>query len=140
MINAVMESSTINGAILSQTVEQNQQLQQKADQYGISLGKARLIDQLISKNPSLTFDSLAGRTVNELNLLASNENIQLSTVNSIGSASDSAYIGSEAAVSAALSHAGICFLHLAILFLPLVDESPLSRSDGIYMETATWLK
>lgn len=27
------------------------------------------------------------------------------------------------------------FLHLAILFLPLVDESPLSRSDGIYMET-----
>ncbi len=107
MINAVMESSTINGAILSQTVEQNQQLQQKADQYGISLGKARLIDQLISKNPSLTFDSLAGRTVNELNLLASNENIQLSTVNSIGSASDSAYIGSEAAVSAALSHAGI---------------------------------
>ena len=31
--------------------------------------------------------------------------------------------------------AGIDFLHLAILFLPLVDESPLSRSDGIYMET-----
>ena len=27
------------------------------------------------------------------------------------------------------------FLHLAILFLPLVDESPLSRPDGIYMET-----
>src|SRR5699024_4639949 len=27
------------------------------------------------------------------------------------------------------------FLHLAILFLPLVDESSLSRSDGIYMET-----
>ena len=31
--------------------------------------------------------------------------------------------------------AGIVFFHLAILFLPLVDESPLSRSDGIYMET-----
>ncbi len=106
-IHAMMESSSVNGAILSQTMEQNQQLQQKADQYGISLGKARLIDQLIAKNPSLTFESLAGRTVNELNLLASNENIQLTEVHSMGSASDSAYIGSEAAEAAALSHAGV---------------------------------
>lgn len=39
-VNAVMTSSSINGAILSQVVNQNQDLQAKADEYGISLGKA----------------------------------------------------------------------------------------------------
>ena len=106
-VNAVMTSSSINGAILSQVVNQNQDLQAKADEYGISLGKAQLIQQLVDQNPTLTFESLAGRTVNDLNLLLSSQATTLSTVSSTGRASDGGYIGTEVAKNAALAHAGL---------------------------------
>lgn len=106
-VNAVMTSSSINGAILSQTVNQDQALQAKADEYGISLGKAQLIQQLVDQNPTLTFESLAGRTVNDLNLLLSSQATTLSTVSSTGRASDGGYIGTEVAKNAALTHAGL---------------------------------
>ena len=106
-VNAVMTSSSINGAILSQVVNQNQDLQAKADEYGISLGKAQLIQQLVEQNPTLTFESLAGRTVNDLNLLLSSQATTLSTVSSTGRASDGGYIGTEVAKNAALAHAGL---------------------------------
>ena len=106
-VNAVMISSSINGAILSQVVNQNQDLQAKADEYGISLGKAQLIQQLVDQNPTLTFESLAGRTVNDLNLLLSSQATTLSTVSSTGRASDGGYIGTEVAKNAALAHAGL---------------------------------
>lgn len=106
-VNAVMASSSINGAILSQIVSQDQTLQQQADAYGISLGKAQLIQQLVNQNPTLTFESLAGKSVNDLNLLLSSQATTLSTVTSTGSASDGGYIGSEVAKNAALAHAGL---------------------------------
>ena len=106
-VNAVMTSSSINGAILSQTVNQNQDLQAKADEYGISLGKAQLIQQLVDQNPTLTFESLAGQTVNDLNLLLSSQATALSAVTSTGRASDGGYIGTEVAKNAALAHAGL---------------------------------
>lgn len=105
-VNAVMTSSSINGAILSQIVSQDQTLQQQADAYGISLGKAQLIQQLVDQNPTLTFESLAGKSVNDLNLLLSSQATTLA-VNSTGSASDGAYIGAEVAKNAALAHAGL---------------------------------
>ena len=106
-VNAVMTSSSINGAILSQVVSQNQDLQAKADEYGISLGKAQLIQQLVDQNPTLTFESLAGRTVNDLNLLLSSQGTTLTAVTSTGRASDGGYIGTEVAKNAALAHAGL---------------------------------
>ena len=106
-VNAVMTSSAINGAILSQVVSQNQDLQAKADEYGISLGKAQLIQQLVDQNPTLTFESLAGRTVNDLNLLLSSQGTTLTAVTSTGRASDGGYIGTEVAKNAALAHAGL---------------------------------
>lgn len=106
-VNAVMTSSSINGAILSQVVSQDQDLQAKADEYGISLGKAQLIQQLVDQNPTLTFESLAGRTVNDLNLLLSSQATTLTAVTSTGRASDGGYIGTEVAKNAALAHAGL---------------------------------
>lgn len=106
-VNAVMTSSSINGAILSQVISQNQELQAKADEYGISLGKAQLIQQLVEQNPSLTFESLAGQTVNDLNLLLSSQGTTLTAVTSTGRASDGGYIGTEVAKNAALAHAGL---------------------------------
>ena len=106
-VNTVMQSSSINGAILSQTVQKTQQLSRQAEQYQISLGKAQLIDSIIAQNPTLTFDELANKSVNDLNLLASSQSAGISSVTSIGSASDGSYIGNEAAKQAALADAGV---------------------------------
>ena len=89
-------------------MEENEALRQQADEYGISLGKAQLIETLVQSSDHLTFAALAGLSVNELNLLASNTSMVLpETVQTSGKASDSAYIGAEAAKTAAFRHAGV---------------------------------
>ena len=106
-INDILSAASINAAVLSQTVSADSTLQAKADQYGISLGKATLIQSLVDQSTHLTFEELVGLTVNELNLLASNPTTTLTSVSSTGSASDGAYIGTEAAQAAAYAHAGV---------------------------------
>ena len=106
-INDILSAASVNAAVLSQTVSADSTLQAKADQYGISLGKATLIQSLVDQSTHLTFEELVGLTVNELNLLASNPTTTLTSVSSTGSASDGAYIGTEAAQAAAYAHAGV---------------------------------
>ena len=79
-------------------------LQQKADEYGISLGKATLIQSLVDSSNHLTFESLVGLSINELNLLANSTAVQTPdsaggqtsttasnpALNSVGTASQSA--------------------------------------------------
>ena len=71
----------------------------------MTVGKAALIEEILQGNARHTFAELAGLSINELNLLA--ENISLTHVSSVGQASDKAYIGADAAVEAALKHAGL---------------------------------
>lgn len=118
-ISQVLESASINGAILSQTFSSNDTLRQKAEEYGISMGKAALIQSLVENSTHLTFESLAGLSINELNLLVNSTVVQdqpsqagetvanQSAITSTGTASQSGYIGLEAAQSAALTHAGL---------------------------------
>ena len=106
-VEAILTSASVNGAILSQTVGTNQDLQAKADQYGITLGKASLIQSLVDQNSLLTFEELAGLSVNELNLLASNPQYETANLTSTGTASDGAYIGVEKARLCAYTHAGV---------------------------------
>ena len=117
----MLDSAKVNGAILSQTLSGDSALQQKADEYGISLGKATLIQSLVDSSNHLTFESLVGLSINELNLLANSTAVQTPdsaggqtsttasnpALNSVGTASQSAYIGVEAAKEAALTHAGV---------------------------------
>ena len=67
-------------------------------------GKVAL-EEILQGNARYTFEELAGLSINELNLLA--KNVSLTHVNSVGQASDKAYIGTDAAVEAALKHAGV---------------------------------
>lgn len=106
-VEAILTSASVNGAILSQTVGTNQDLQAKADQYGITLGKATLIQSLVDQNSLLNFEELAGLSVNELNLLASNPQYETANLTSTGTASDGAYIGVEKARLCAYTHAGV---------------------------------
>ena len=77
-------------AILSQTVAEDAELRVLADEYGLSLGKASLVQRLVRSNPAYTFASLAGLTINELNLLAENRKTTLENVTAVGTASDKA--------------------------------------------------
>ena len=114
-ISQVLESASINGAILSQTFTGDEALQQKAEEYGISLGKATLIQTLVDSSTHLTFESLTGLSINELNLLANSEaatdrtdqSVETDAIRSTGTASQNCYIGVETAKQAALSHAGV---------------------------------
>lgn len=114
-ISQVLESASVNGAILSQTFTGDEALQQKAEEYGISLGKATLIQTLVDSSTHLTFESLTGLSINELNLLANSEaatdrtdqSVETDAIRSTGTASQDGYIGVETAKQTALNHAGV---------------------------------
>ncbi len=92
-----------NFSIVSQTVSNNQSLENIAKKYNISLGKAKLIQDIIANNNLLTYESLANLSINELNLISSNnDNIKVE-----GNASDKAYIGYDKAKEIALKHANV---------------------------------
>ena len=107
-VTSALTSAQVNGAVLSQNVNHtNNPLQEKADEYGISVGKATLIDSLVKNSDHLKFEDLTGLTVNELNLLASEKPSISNNITSNGSASGNSYIGIESAKSIALKHAGV---------------------------------
>lgn len=111
-INSLLQTEAFSGSVLSQTIAQDHALQSTADQYGITLGKAQLIQQIIDQDASYGFDTLASLSINDLNLILhhgitdyQHDHSELSIVTT-GNASDKAYIGAEAAKAAALEHAG----------------------------------
>ena len=120
-IAQVLESASIHGAILSQTFSRDAALEQKAAEYGISQGKAALIQSLVEGSDHLTFESLVGLSINELNLLVNSTAVQgtsapeqggqtvaqQSAITSTGAASQNGYIGPDAAQKIALDHAGL---------------------------------
>lgn len=106
-INALLQTESFSGAVLSQTLTDNTELQTLADTYGITLGKAQLIQQIVNQNPLYTFEGLVSLSINELNLLAASANTDLENVDSVGTASDKDYIGEEKAKEIALEHAGV---------------------------------
>lgn len=106
-INAILESGNVSGAVLGQTVTNDSEIQKLAEQYGITIGKAKLIKQITQQNTFYTFEDLVPLTINELNLISESSGMKLENIESIGTASSSAYIGEQAAKDAAFEHAGV---------------------------------
>ncbi len=93
-------------SVLSQNVsDADGDLVEKAEKYGITVGKARLISQIVAGDSRHNFEELVGLTINELNLISGGK--PLSGISAQGQASDKSYIGNDAALSAALTHAGL---------------------------------
>ena len=70
-ISQLITTNNFDGAVLSQSISENDQtLRNLASEYGITMGKAQLIQQILSMNPLYTFENLSKLTINELNLLA----------------------------------------------------------------------
>lgn len=121
--DAALANAQVNGAVLAQTLQNSEELSQKAQEYGISTGKAALIQAIVAgSNNTKTFEDLVGLSINELNLLytaqaplegqtSGNEQntgaANAAPITTSGSASQSAYIGPEAAKEAALKHAAV---------------------------------
>ena len=101
-VNALLK----DGAVLSQNVtDADDELVKKANEYGITVGKASLINEIVKNSKTHSFEQLAGLTINELNLIS--ENSKLSGIKTEGKASAKSYIGKDAALSAALKAAGL---------------------------------
>ena len=101
-VNALLK----NGAVLSQNVSNaDDKLVKLADEYGITVVKAALIQEIVKNSKTHTFEQLAGLTINELNLISNNS--KLGNIKSEGKASAKSYIGKDAALSAALKAAGL---------------------------------
>lgn len=104
-VNAILQTNAFDGAVLSQTVVKDSGVQTLADEYGITAGKAQLVNEIVAGNPTRTFEELAPLSINELNLLSTGTTVT-TTAESVGQASDKAYIGSNRAKEIALEHAG----------------------------------
>ena len=105
-VNAILAVNAFDGAVLSQTVVKDSDAWTLADEYGITAGKAQLVSEIVAGNPVHTFDELAKLSINELNLLSTNPTVT-TTAESVGQASDKAYIGRDRAKEIALENAGI---------------------------------
>ena len=106
-ISSSFGSSGVSASVLSQTVTETDELTQLAQTYGISVGKAALIQEVTAQDATLTAASLAPLSINEIALISSSRNLATTTVSQTGTASDKAYITREAALSAALAYAGV---------------------------------
>ncbi|MCH5279339.1 MAG: PepSY domain-containing protein [Christensenellaceae bacterium] len=106
-INALLQANALNGAVLSQVVNGDDELKALAESYGITLGKAQLIRLITMNDSRYTFEGLVPLTINQLNLLCESTHMDINDVDFVGHASDAAYIGVDAAKRIVLDHAGI---------------------------------
>jgi len=107
-ITSAMHTDTMDAAVLSQRVDPDDGvLAQLAQTHNISMGKAALIQEVITQDPTMTFEKLAPLSINDIALIASSKEMTSQTVTQTGTASDKAYIGHDAALEKALAHAGV---------------------------------
>lgn len=121
-IDNLLQTGGLSGSVLSQRVQADEELTALAQEYGLSLGKAQLIRSIVEQDGRYRFETLAGLTINDLNILS--EGLELGGVSSTGAPSDNKYIGSAAALHAALEHAGLTPEQISKL------KSELDYEDG----------
>ena len=108
MVNQRLQNCKVDGAVLSQAVDCNKkEYKDLAKQHDISVGKAALIQEMISKDATLTFEDLAELSVNELAVISESKQLGTDSVKQTGTPSQKEYITKEAALEAALNRAGL---------------------------------
>ena len=110
-VSSLLQTDTFSGSVLSQTITDDASLSAMAETYGITVGKAQLIQEILNTSTGHTFEELAPLSINELNLILSTGTTAATTaekiISTVGSASDKAYIGEAAAKEIALADAGV---------------------------------
>jgi len=107
-VNKLLQTDAFSGAVLSQTITGDESLRRLAETHGITIGKAQLIQALLSESALYTFDDLKPLSINELNLLLNRKTAATTPpVEVVGTASDKAYIGEAKAKEIALGKAEV---------------------------------
>lgn len=106
-VSTLLSNGGLDGAVLSQTISSSDDLNTLAQQYGISSGKAALIQEIVAQDSTLTMDALAQLSITELALVAENRGLSVSTVSQTGAVSNDGCIDSSAALEAACQQVGI---------------------------------
>ncbi len=106
-VQAMLRTESFSGAVISQTINPKTELEQKAEQFGITLGKAQLVEKIAAQDDRYSFEDLAKLNINELNLLCQSAEKPAEDVSTVGTPSEKKYIGTEAALAAAMAHAGL---------------------------------
>ncbi len=106
-VGALLNTNDFSGSVLSHTVKHTDDLDKKAEKYGITIGKAKLINDIISADNRYTFEELVPLTINELNLICNSGEKLSSSINVTGTASDKEYINADQAKKIALDYLGI---------------------------------
>ena len=121
-VNALLENDDYKAAILSQTISDDAGLRALAQEYGITVGKAQLINDIISKTGRYKFEDLVALSINELNLLEKSSPEKLT---SIGVASDKAYIGNDKAKEIAAADSKVSINDMADLKVEMEYENSI---------------
>jgi uncharacterized membrane protein YkoI len=106
-VNSLLNSYNLDGAILSQTLSDDDRIAELADKYDISLGKAALIDLIVNNNERYTHDDLAKLSINDIYLLLHSKQNKPENVDFSGEASSKEYIGAARAKEIAFEHAKV---------------------------------
>lgn len=106
-ISAILENASIKASVLTQAVKADKALESLAETYGISPGKAKLIEGIVAKDSRYQTADLVGLTVNELNLIAQTGDRVPESITVTGEAADTDLIGADKALNIAKQHAGI---------------------------------
>ena len=105
-VNNLLGHYEVQGAVLAQTLKEDNRIKELAKNYNITLGKATLIDLLIKENCLLKFEELARLSINDINLLIAAQHTEIQEISAKGDASSKGYIGEDKAKSIAKDHLG----------------------------------
>ena len=128
-VNKQLSDSAIDASVLSQDMtDSNTESNRLADEYGISCGKAQLIDTIITSGHPYTFEELAHMSISALNGILNGTIDTDAPHHNGGSHGESDNVGSEeAALAIALEHAGVTLDQLSWY------EICLDFDDGIWV-------
>ena len=103
----ILEKSSMEGAVIGLIVNEDEHLRTLANEHGISIGKAALVQLLTENNTKLGFSTIAKLDINELCLLLSAKQDNPDDIIINGKANISSYVGEDKARSNAFVHAGV---------------------------------
>ncbi len=106
VVSELLNTDNFEGAVISQTIKKEEKIISLAEKYGITVGKAQLIQQIVESDSKYEFKDLVSLSINELNLILTGKKIS-GNVASNGKASEKQYIGKQKAKKIALSQANV---------------------------------
>lgn len=106
-VNGVFNESNMECAIIAQTIESNEELKNRAEEHGVSVGKMSLVDKMANEmegEKDENIDYLSGMSIRELNLIYTTNRPKDKPGSDIISGSVSGFIGQEESIELLFEH------------------------------------